>query len=277
MTQLQQTELELLKLFVDICKKYGLRYFLVCGSALGAVKYQGFIPWDDDVDVGLPRNDYEKFLTVAPKELPDWCFLQNYRTDPSFPHVYSKLRNSNTTFLEEGSAQLPINHGIYLDVFPLDGYPKDKQEQELLDRKKRALARKQYCALKGQGDWKVRLRNPVFRLLGYHKRTAQTVAQLERLISQYPLETSDVWCNHGNWQGKLEYAPRWHYGNGTKANFEGLEVIVPEQYDAYLTQKYGDWRAELPKEQQRSHHGCLVCDVNRSYVEYLAEGKGKKP
>lgn len=276
MTELQQTELELLKLFVDICGKYDLRYYMVCGSALGAVKYKGFIPWDDDIDVGLPRDDYEKFLALAPKELPQWCFLQNYRTDPRFPHVYSKLRNSNTTFIEAGSAHLPINHGIYIDVFPLDGYPKENREQERLNRRKKVLARRQYCALKDEGDWKVRLRNPVFRFLGYHKRTAKTMGELEYLISQYPVEKSDVWCNHGNWQGRLEYAPRWQYGNGVKAVFEGLEVIVPEQYDAYLTQKYGDWRAELPKEQQRSHHGCLVCDVNRPYLEYFAEGKVKK-
>ncbi len=79
MTELQTVELELLRQFLAVCEREGLTYYMVCGSALGAVKYGGFIPWDDDIDVALPRADYERFCRVAPGLLPDWCFLQNYR------------------------------------------------------------------------------------------------------------------------------------------------------------------------------------------------------
>ena len=75
MNELQQREFEMLKLFVGICEKLDLKYYLVCGSALGAAKYQGFIPWDDDIDVAMPRNDYETFLQKAQDMLPEWCFL----------------------------------------------------------------------------------------------------------------------------------------------------------------------------------------------------------
>jgi hypothetical protein len=78
-----------------------------------------------------------------------------------------------------------------------------------------------------------------------------------------------VWCNHGNWQGKLEYAPRWQYGKGVWATFEGLRVRVPEAADAYLTQKYGDWRADLPDEQKVGHHFYEVCDLEKSYTYYM--------
>ena len=81
MTKLQAKELEILIQFLRICEQCGLTYFLVCGSALGAVKYGGFIPWDDDIDVAMPRKDYEEFCKKAPSLLPDWCFLQNYHTD----------------------------------------------------------------------------------------------------------------------------------------------------------------------------------------------------
>lgn len=117
MTPLQEKELALLKEFVAICDRLQLRYYLVCGSALGAVKYQGFIPWDDDVDVALPRKEYEIFLAEAPSMLPPQFFLQDYRSDPAFPAIFAKLRDSNTTFLEKSASRLNIHHGIYMDIF----------------------------------------------------------------------------------------------------------------------------------------------------------------
>ena len=273
MNDTQKVLLELLKIFVDICDEHNLEYYVVAGTALGAVKYQGFIPWDDDIDVAMPRRDYEKFLQLAPKSLPQWCFLQNYKTDPAFPHVFTKLRNSNTTFLETGTAKLPINHGIYIDIFQIDGYPEDEKEIRKLEWNKKILAWQQYCALEGSKNWKVRLRRPFMRMLGYHKRTAKTMKRLDDLIQKYPPENASIWCCHGNRQGKREYAPRWHYGKGTQAVFEGLTVRIPEQFDPYLTQKYGNWRAELPKEQQKSHHTYLICDPDKPYTSYMAQGK----
>ena len=268
MTELQKKTLDLLIPVIGICQKLELNYYLVCGSALGAVKYGGFIPWDDDMDVGLPRPDYQRFVQEAPAMLPEGYFLQNYRTDPAFPHVFSKLRDSNTTLIEHGVAHLDMNHGICIDIFPLDGYPSGKWPQKVFNLRKKLYSWMQYCALAKGPDKKVEFRNSIFRLMGYHKRTAKTLEKMERLYMRYSTETSEIWCNHGNWQRELEYAPRWHYGAGTEMTFEGLTVRVPEAYDAYLTQKYGDWRSDPPKEKQASHHSYLVCDVNRPYTEY---------
>ena len=271
LNELQKKELELLEAVVDICNRLNLNYYLICGSALGAAKYQGFIPWDDDIDVGLPRADYEKFLKEAQALLPEGLFLQNYRTDPEFPHIFSKLRDSDTTLIEQGVAHLDINHGIAIDIFPLDGYPEKKWEQIWFDLRKKVYSWMQYCALGKDTNPKVEFRNRIFRLLGYHKRTAKTLAKMDCLFSRYPADKSKVWCNHGNWQGKLEYAPRWHYGVGVEGIFEGIVVRVPEKYDAYLTQKYGDWRSDPPKEKQASHHTYKVCDVYRPYTYYTKE------
>lgn len=90
MNELQQAEFALLKAFDQVCAKLGLKYFLVCGSALGAAKYRGFIPWDDDIDVALYREDYEIFCAHAAALLPEHLFVQNDRTDPAFPAIYSK-------------------------------------------------------------------------------------------------------------------------------------------------------------------------------------------
>lgn len=269
MTELQQKEFELLEIFVGICESHCLCYYLVCGSALGAVKYQGFIPWDDDIDVAMPREDYERFLVTAPSVLPEWVFLQNYRTDPAYPHVASKLRNSLTAFIETGMAHLPMNHGIYIDVFPLDGYPEGKLEGLFFELKKKILTWKQYCVLEGTPGLKVGIRNRIFRAFGYHRRTADTLAKLEKLITKYPAKNAKIWCNHANWQGRLEYADRRQYGQGARSLFEGLTVNIPEDIDGYLTQKYGDWRTDLPTEQQKSHHSHTICDVKKSYEEYM--------
>lgn len=120
MTELQTVELELLRQFLAVCEREGLTYYMVCGSALGAVKYGGFIPWDDDIDVALPRADYERFCRVAPGLLPDWCFLQNYRSEPLYYRLGSKLRDSRTTFAEVMAERLDIHHGVFIDIFPLD-------------------------------------------------------------------------------------------------------------------------------------------------------------
>lgn len=271
MTELQRIEFDLLKIFVDICEKLNLRYYLVCGSALGAVKYSGFIPWDDDLDVALPRKDYETFCEKAQSLLPDNIFLQNYKTDSAFPQFYSKLRNSRTTYIEKSVRHLKMNHGVYIDVFPLDGYPKDPRKAKKLEVKKRFLKLKLNCAFLPSAQQKMTSRTfyAIERCLGLHKRTSKTAKKIEELISEHPLETSDLWCNHGNWQGKLEYAPCDYYGDGAWVDFEGLQVRVPEKYDEYLTQKYGNWRAELPAEEQIGHHYFEVMDLSKSYTEYI--------
>ncbi|MBO5340565.1 MAG: LicD family protein [Oscillospiraceae bacterium] len=269
MNELQSKALDLLKCFIETCDRLELNYYLVCGSALGAVKYSGFIPWDDDIDVGMLRADYERFLKQAPACLPEHYFLQNYRTDPAFPHPFSKLRDSKTTFIEAGKAHLPINHGIYIDIFPLDGYPKTEKEQRRLEWHKRISSWQWGCALEGKRSGVSAIHCTFFRMIGCRKRTAKLLEKHERIISAYPTDGSDIWCNHGNWQEKLEYAPKEQYGEGTFALFEGLRVRIPEQYDAYLTQKYGDWRSDPPVEKQRTHHITTICDPNRPYTHYL--------
>ncbi len=268
MTELQKVEFNLLCEFIKICEDLSLTYYLVCGTALGAVKYQGFIPWDDDVDVALPRKDYETFLKKAPELLPKEYFLQNSETDSNYPFIYSKLRDSQTTYIEKNTALLPINHGVYIDIFPLDGYPKDGAEAKTLEQKKLLYTLQSYSCLNIERKWKADLFNRVLRFFGYHRKTSKVVKKYTDLISKYDIESSDLICNHGNWQGKLEYAPKEQYGNGEYVLFESLKVRVPEKYDDYLTQKYGDWRADLPKEQQVGHHYYEICDLDKPYTHY---------
>ena len=271
MNELQKIEFDILRECIRIMDAHDLRYYLVCGSALGAVKYGGFIPWDDDMDIGLFREDYERFCEIAPRELPEYYFLQNYQTDPAFPAIFSKVRDSRTTYIEKSASELEICHGVYIDVFPLDGYPESKSEARRLERKKKlyTLSLASAFCISESYSAKAKLFFKAERALGLHKRTAKTVASYEKLIAKYPTDSSRLICNHGNWQGRLEYAPREQYGNGAWASFEGLPVRIPERFDEYLTQKYGDWRADLPEEKKVGHHYYEILDLSRPYTEYV--------
>lgn len=269
MTPLQQKEFELLKLFVQLCNRLELRYYLVCGTALGAVKYGGFIPWDDDVDVAMPRKDYEIFLEKAPALLPEGIFLQNYRTDPAFPQIFSKLRNSNTTYIEKSAAKLPINHGIYIDIFPLDGYPEEHCRQLWLEMRKKFYLHALGTAFAEPAPMKSRIIFWMKRIMGFHRHSQKFAEKYDQMIRGYTPENSDRWCNHGNWQGTKEYAPREQYGEGADFLFEGLPVRVPEQYSEYLTQKYGNYAQDPPEQEQVGHHYHEVCDINLPYTYYV--------
>lgn len=271
LTDLQKKEFELLKQFIQICEQLQLRYFLVCGSALGAVKYQGFIPWDDDIDVALFREDYEIFLHEAPNLLPSSIFLQNTYTDPNVPFIYSKLRDSNTTFVEKPCAELTMNHGIYIDIFPLDGYPSKRFERAVLELRKKYYTYLMYTVLDIPRRPYAKLLNALLCFFGKNHHISEVVRKYSEMVSQYLVSSSNLICNHGNWQGQKEYAEKEQYADGIDWIFEGLRVRIPQQYDAYLTQKYGDWKSDLPETQKVGHHSFLICDTNRPYITYKEE------
>lgn len=269
MNALQKKELEILKAFVEVCAQLNLRYFLVCGSALGAKKYNGFIPWDDDIDVGMFREDYERFASEAQELLPDYLFFQSFKTDPAYPQIFGKLRDSRTTFIEKTAAALPINHGVYIDIFPLDGYPATRLAQYHLEARKRCYKSLLSCAFDTERSGWNKVVYYLAQLFRYQKRSAKIAERYEKMIKRYPLTGSKLICNHGNWQDKLEYAPSEQYGNGIQAKFEGLDVYLPEKTDDYLTQKYGKWREELPEDQKEPHHYAVIVDLEKSYKEYF--------
>lgn len=117
--KIQKAELYLLIEFDKVCREHGLTYFLDSGTALGAIRHGGFIPWDDDIDVGMPRKDYERFMEIGQNYLPDIVFLQNRRTENNYVRYAAKLRLKGTVFPEIDS--VPYEHsGIFIDIFPFD-------------------------------------------------------------------------------------------------------------------------------------------------------------
>ena len=117
---LQLCEELILKEIDKICIKHNICYFVGGGTALGLRRHGGFIPWDDDIDINMPRDDYNRFLKIAISELPDFLFLQNHNTDANFPRLYSKVRLKGTKFVEYQYRNLKMEQGIFIDIFPMD-------------------------------------------------------------------------------------------------------------------------------------------------------------
>lgn len=267
MNELQKKEFEILWEFVAACDKLSLTYYLVCGSALGAVKYGGFIPWDDDVDVAMPREDYERFLKEAPALLPEHLFIQNYRTDPAFPKIFTKIRDNRTTYIEIDYQDLLIHHGVFIDVFPLDGYPVEETAIARFEKRKKKYLRLTSCSLRPLGSVKAKVLRLGLRLLGYHKKTAKYLAQYEDMIRGCAVV--DVLCNYGNFRGSVDKTPREIYGTGVETQFEGMTIRVPDQFDTYLRAKYGDYSQDPPKDQQVGHHYYAAMNLNTPYDVFI--------
>lgn len=252
--KLQLIQLDILHAFDELCKSRNLRYFLLGGSALGAIRHGGFIPWDDDIDVGMPRPDYELFLKYAQPLLPDHLFLQNYRSEPDCLLNFTKIRDSRTLYKEKLFAKSNIHHGVYIDIFPLDGGPNDKREAEkllkrmklyrfsLINRRTDYIRRKSLSASLG-----LSLMNP-FISMGTCYR------MVDALCTRYSYEDAPCIANwHGAW-GTKEVVPREIFGEGRYVPFEDMMCCVPADTDRYLTCLYGDYRQLPPEEKRISHH-----------------------
>ena len=266
--KLQKIEKAILEKVVEICNYLNIQYFLVSGSMLGAVRYEGFIPWDDDIDIAMFRPDYDRFLQCAQDLLPEYYFLQTHYTDPEYFCSFAKIRDCRTTFVEKSMMHKRINHGVYIDIFPLDGFPMKSYERAifLINNKiyNLRLSRDNYSPKR---SLKWRLGAFVASILcpslekAWQKRDA--------LYRSIPVETAEMISNLGNAWGKKEIMERSVFRTGIVKSFEGLEVTIPIDYDIYLTKLYGDYMTPPSEENRIPHHYCLLCDLENSYQSNL--------
>ena len=272
--RLKEIEIESLKVFIQICEKYKLKYFMLGGSCLGVVRHNGFIPWDDDIDVGMPRKDYNKFLAIAQNELPQNLFLQTTITDPEYLMCFAKLRNSDTTFMEISSKEFNINHGVYIDIFPLDGITDDESERKSHLFKLRVChkAKSRYWHKK---DRTVTLKSKVYDIIlkMYFRNIGNIIKAEEKLMLKYDYDKCNSVFNYCGAWGEKEIAPKEWFGEGKNAEFEGLTVIIPQNSDAYLTKMYGDYMTLPPVEKRVGHHYCEIIDLEKSYKNFISQGK----
>lgn len=268
--QLQQRvwaeEQEILDVIHQVCTEYGLRYSLAYGTLLGAVRHKGFIPWDDDIDLIMPREDYEKLLVIWNEAAPKGYILQNTRTDPVFTQNFTKIRKDHTTFLQDEAERAKHYHkGIFVDIFPGDRVPSGKIGQKM-----------QYiaCAVN------------LLYSRGYASGSGGVIGITEKVLLKAPKEKyavwrerAEKWVRHWNGRESLQYvfpntiacSRRYYPAN----SFEEMKTIEfnRKQYmcvadaNTILHIEYGDYM-QLPPEKDRvwTHHPILI-DFEHNYEE----------
>ena len=267
--KLRDIELDIFKAFIRVCEELKLRYFVVQGTLLGAVRHQGFIPWDDDIDVGMLREDYEQFLKKGQALLPQRYFIQTHDTDPAYPHGFAKIRDSKTAFVETTCKNLKMNHGIYIDVFPFDLYPDDWMRKGWFDLRKLLLRYRIRSALYIPQDQKLTIPNVVRRALKIGGKICYPSLQkaLERQTKLYGcVRQGKNRINNGSPWGKRECIPAEWLEKNTVLQFEGMEVQAPACYQKYLEHVYGDYMELPPPEKRIPHHFICKLDFENAYA-----------
>lgn len=253
----QMIMVNILKEIDKICTKHNLRYFLDAGTLLGAVRHKGFIPWDDDVDIGMPREDYIKFLEIAQKELPDYLFLQTFETDKYYD-IYqtpSKVRDSRTLIFEEHVPKNEkMNNGLFIDVFPFDSLPKSKAVYKV-QRNISEFILRSYVRLRDRPE-KLSLKNKItftiYRIITSIFKTKNRLKFFNFLIKWN--DKDSPYITYGVDTIWSEYVHKKEdYFDLIRLEFEGEKFLAPKNYDAILSKLYGDYMT-LPKEEDRVWH-----------------------
>ena len=261
--KVQQLELEILNDFNKICEKHNLEYFAAGGSAIGAIRHGGFIPWDDDIDVAMDRQTFDKFMKIAETELPDKYYILNYETNPHFPGMNTHICLKGTRFLTYDIKDFKGENGIFLDLFCYDNVSDD--DQLMIKQGKKAWFWNKLMIL-------VMLKEPTLFYFGLKKIIIRFVLKLIHFIlkicgikSQFCYKKALSYTK----KYKNEDTKRMAYLFNTtklkpiinksdiyptkKMKFENTEIRVPNDIDKYLTESFGDYMTLPPKEQRHNH------------------------
>lgn len=255
--------MKILKDFRKFCDKNNLKYFLLGGTLLGAKRHKGFIPWDDDIDVGMYRKDYNKFIELWASSSFDHLFLQNKISDKRVPFNYSKLRINNTLFLEKEYEKSEIHTGIFIDIFPLDNITNPYPVGVTIN----------YCIYKILYLISLRKNNYLtkYSIVNFFTNTLKYLIpdsfiyyQSEKCFRRYENQMTPYITSFGSGYGfKRQIVKKEFYGNGTKLEFEGEKFNVPSEYNKILENLYGDYNQLPPKEKQRSNHKIIKLDFGK--------------
>lgn len=255
LARLHGKELEMLVVFDKVCRDNGLEYMLDSGTALGAVRHGGFIPWDDDVDVAMPRKDYERLEALGQSVFPEGYFLQNKTTEPNYRRNCAKLRLKGTYFEEGADSQL-MENGIFIDIFPFDNLPSCgllASAYLYLSRVKFYPIRTWYCGTPSRS----RLLRPLSKLM--LKMSEAEIKRREESYVRYcrrfeNMNTSKCTCFFWRMTQSKNYIfsadKLWP---SKDISFEGHAVRIANDTDHYLKTMYGDYM-KLPPEDKRNCH-----------------------
>ncbi len=255
LARLQAAEKEILREFIRICEKKGLVYWLIGGSLLGAVRHGGFIPWDDDVDVLMPRADYERFRSLA---LPAGLYLQDMHREKNSMILFAKLMREDSVMIERARAGLGVRAGICIDIFPLDHYPGRLSRAVCLWLFRLAVHYRLRCEFRtGKAglfhDLAAGLLMRVSRRL--FPDVSRLMADYERFVRNTGASGRVFIC--GGAYGRKDIFPAGWFAGRLAVKFEDLTAAIPSGYEEILRRVYGDYR-RLPDPADRHGHHDIV-------------------
>ena len=270
--EIQKTMLDMMKWFHQFCISNNINYYVVGGTMLGAVRHQGFIPWDDDIDVGIPRKDYNRLMRDKDGLLKneEKYSIESYLDgEKDYEYPNAKVFDKHTTLIENN--RLRTKRGVFIDVFPLDGIGQSKEEAMRNFspiQKKLNFLMARTCELRKERKLKKNIAIIIARILPQCIYSNKTLLRsIDKLCEERSFDNSNYVGNLvGNW-GIKEIMPKEYFGKPKLYKFECTEVYGPEKYDDYLTNIYKDWRQMPPIEKQKSHHDYLFLDLHKSYLD----------
>lgn len=261
---LQLRVLEVLKGIDKVCREHKLRYYIMAGTLLGAVRHGGFIPWDDDLDIAMPRRDYDLLLRHASEWLPAPLEAVAAETDPTYPLPFAKIQDASTTLVER--AHLRYLGGIYVDVFPLDGVPDGMLARrwhfaryEFYKRAIYLVHRDPYKHGHGPSSWLPLLVRKLYTLTELQRKISKLMKKYDFDVSEHVADFDD---------GLHGAMPRTWIGEASNISFEGCNVKTIAHPELYLKRKYGDYMTIPPASKQRQHHFHYL-DLTTPYRRHL--------
>ncbi len=262
--KLQLVQLEILKDVAIFCDERNLTYYLFGGTLLGAIRHQGFIPWDDDVDIAMYRDDYEAFIKAFSGKYSDKYYVQNNHTDKEYSRFITKVRLNGTKQVERNLSEIQMHHGIYIDIFPLDHVPK---KDGFYLKYRGVLIR----IVAGLSNLRAGKRDHASKQKDLLKRTLRFFALLfpRRVINvsydylcgmSNKKECNYTTCFASGYGWKKQVVKNDIYSKGQKVEFEGCKFNVPSSYEAILRQVYGNYMELPPLEKRAIGHDLGVID-----------------
>ena len=265
--KMQRRGLEMVLYFDAFCKEHGLTWFLCGGCCIGAIRNGGFIPWDDDVDVFMPRQDYEKLKRLW-RDTQDYAIQYPTREQPT-QNQFVTICDNNTTFIKSYQKDLDIRHGLMLDILPLDGCPTGWRRGV---QKFWALLYSLYVVGKAptnHGKAVTWLGKLLLGLVPWQGARYGIWRFCEKQMTRYPIAACEYiteLCSGPHYM-RLEY-PRECFSGMLRVPFEGRELPVPAGYDGYLKMAFGDYMRLPPEEKRVNHHEYEFLDMDRPYTHY---------
>lgn len=274
--KLKTAELNILKDFIKVCEKHNLKYFMCWGTAIGAVRHNGFIPWDDDIDVGMLREDYERFLRIAKKEMSDHYYVSTPKTMKNYASGVIKVQRLGTKFVPEFSKTLKCPMCLHIDIFVFDNADEDSKKVEEKVRKVRNLSKLLFLCgspypiipfggIKGKMAKSICfIAHYIFKL--FHVSIKRLYDRMERISkSANYMDTESVICYNCLYplRSQMKLSDLFPL---SEVQFEDITVKLPGDYDKYLTNYYGDYM-QLPPEDKRVNHAAYLIDFGKDGIE----------